>query len=297
MSTFASYVFIQAALIRFDGIEWRGKQLRVQTIIDHPKKGRVKVPERLVAYVSGVEKKTRSGETNTLRRSSRETSLREKPRNKKKKNPKKGRLPSRLTEKEWNEMDRAARRGFLTLVGGGGRHGKASQLKSVHRQWCEDREKPQIVHFKAFGGRAAVDRVLIDLAPIGQRGVDSGSTSWGLDLEQCKADILAEANFMGMELCSELCVDTADVEECIVDEAKRVAWETSSDVTLGVFEGDRQNAKTMSKALAVLWNIPEKEKLFIDDDSDPVQGGHEKTWRHKKKVMRRKRGGGHRQAW
>jgi hypothetical protein len=38
-----------------------GRQLKVEEIMDHPRKGRVNVPEKLVTYVLGVAKKTPRG--------------------------------------------------------------------------------------------------------------------------------------------------------------------------------------------------------------------------------------------
>ena len=59
----------QNAILRFHRTTFQGKRIKVEAIRDHPKKGRVKVPERLVAYVVGTVKKTpQKGRTNTMRR-------------------------------------------------------------------------------------------------------------------------------------------------------------------------------------------------------------------------------------
>jgi len=51
----------EAAIIRFDGVEFMGRRLKVEEILDHPRKGRVNVPEKLVTYVLGYAKKTPRG--------------------------------------------------------------------------------------------------------------------------------------------------------------------------------------------------------------------------------------------
>ena len=51
----------QAAIIRFHGVEFMGRRLKVEEICDHPSKGRVNVPEKLVSYVLGVAKRVPRG--------------------------------------------------------------------------------------------------------------------------------------------------------------------------------------------------------------------------------------------
>ena len=46
----------QAAIVRFHGVEFMGRKLRVEEIRDDPRKGRVKVPEKIVSYVLGAAK-------------------------------------------------------------------------------------------------------------------------------------------------------------------------------------------------------------------------------------------------
>jgi hypothetical protein len=305
----------QAAIIRFDGFEWRGKQLKVQPIIDHPKRGRVRVPERLVAYVSGEEKKTRSGESNKLRRSSRDEVNRPSRRQQSKKEG--YALPPRLDEKEWAEaeMDRAARKGFLTLIGGGKRAKKDASLKDLHRQWCDAREKPQIILYKASGGHDDVDRVLVDLSPLRLNGRFDGPNQAEDRLVKCKSEILAEATRSGMKLQSkedEGAVENADGEYSIALDDSICA------AAMGVFEGERAKAKAMTKGLAILWDIPEKEKQLNESENQTHKGNTRGKTQHRKrggghrlnelenqthqgnmrgKTQHRKRGGGHRQAW
>lgn len=56
----------QAAIVRFHGVEFMGRRLRVQPIIDDRRKGRVRVPEWLVTYVLGDAKKTPKRKKNDL---------------------------------------------------------------------------------------------------------------------------------------------------------------------------------------------------------------------------------------
>lgn len=51
----------EAAIIRFHGVEFMGRRLKVEEICDHPSKGRVNVPEKLVSYVLGVAKRVPRG--------------------------------------------------------------------------------------------------------------------------------------------------------------------------------------------------------------------------------------------
>lgn len=51
------------AISRFHGVEFMGRRLKVEKILDHPRKGRIHVPEKLVTYVLGAAKKTPRGKT------------------------------------------------------------------------------------------------------------------------------------------------------------------------------------------------------------------------------------------
>ena len=62
---------MQEAIIRFHGVEFQGRRLKVENILDHPSKGRVNVPEKLVTYVLGAAKKTPRGKNDfSLRKTS-----------------------------------------------------------------------------------------------------------------------------------------------------------------------------------------------------------------------------------
>jgi len=295
----------------------------VECIRDHPKMGRVRVPEQLVEYVSGQIKKTRSGEQNTLRRISRDDVDRlSRGQPSKKKGYGSRNVPHRLNEQERAELDRAAKRGFLTLTGGGNRRArKGSPLANIHRQWCDAREKPQIVLYKAIYGGRAIDEVVIDLSPLRLQGlfddpalVEEFSVKW-------KTDMLKEAYDAGMELReynNDEDDDDDDEEEShgdasadlgssftiTIDGSTKEAWATQPIwklpvVSIGVFEGERSKAKIMASALGKLWDIPEPEKAPAHGAKNRRTAGARNGGRTKMKGMseHRKRGGGHRQAW
>jgi len=61
----------EAAIMRFHGVEFMGRRLKVEEILDHPRNGRVHVPEKLVTYVLGAAKKTPRGKNDfSLRKTS-----------------------------------------------------------------------------------------------------------------------------------------------------------------------------------------------------------------------------------
>jgi hypothetical protein len=289
--------------LRFHGTTWKGKSIKVEEIRDHPKVARVRVPEAMVAYVSGAAKKTRSGRPNSLRRIAREeTTAVKKPT---KPNKKQRRTPSnnyntaatttrprgyifKLTTVEQQEFDRACRKGYVTLASTGFRRGRqANPLACTHRQWCDKREKPQVVLCKASGGRP-LDNIIVDLSPMRM-----GSEMKNDFLVKWKAQIMTAANNAGMELrrdykednCETLSTfddNDADEEECDTDvedvpSMEYVVTVTDADdwatqpidklpvLSMGVFEGERSNAKAMARELSELWGVleeppPESEK-------------------------------------
>ena len=309
---------LQAAILRFHGYEWRGKTLKVECIRNDHNSGLVRIPERMVEYVSGRMKKTRSGETNTLRRISRDDVERlSRGQPSKRKGYGSRNVPHRLNEEEQAELARAARKGYLSMLGGGNRRTrKGSPLINIHRQWCDARDKPQILLYKAIGGRA-VDEVVVDLSPLRLNGLFKDQ-----DLEEFlvrwKAQILTEAYNAGMELreasngeeeCDPIDIDCEDditiaSYTITIEASNQQAWATSPIwklpvVSLGVFEGERFMAKAMASSLAKLWDIPEIEKepgngAKTRRDAGARHGGQTKM---KGLTEHRKRGGGHRQAW
>lgn len=309
---------MQAAIIRFNGLEWRGKFLKVESIRDDYSSRRVRVPERMVEYVSGIAKKTRSGKTNELRRISRDDVDRlSRGQPSKRKGYGSRNVPHRLNDEERMEMDRAAGKGFLVLTGAGNRRTrKGSPLRNIHRQWCDARAKPQVIVYKAIGG-GALDQVIVDLSPLRLNGLFDDPGLVEEFLVKWKADILTVANHAGMKFQGVVDEDEGEEDSdndmsvqyvaTFGHEDYQLAWATNPIwklpvVSMGVFEGERTRAKAMAKALALLWDIPEtandseghKAGPSTRLDAGARTGGRTKT---KGLSQHRKRGGGHRQAW
>jgi hypothetical protein len=204
-------------------------------------------------------------------------------------------VPHRLNDDERQELDRAARKGYLTLIGGGNRRTrKGSPLKNIHRQWCDARDCPQILLYKAVGGKA-IDEVVIDLSPLRLHGLFDTPELVEDFLIRWKAEILSTAYETDMKLldktsstlntnddddeCEVASVDDDDNEsnsdrDCVeevqipttytitLQALDQQAWATNPIwqlpvVSLGLFQGERSKAKTMASKLAKLWNIPE----------------------------------------
>ena len=163
--TFPNVEEKERALLKFQGYELNGRQLKVECIRDRPGVNRVRVPEKMVLYMCGEVKKTSDGRVNTMRRVTRTDvdELSKPQRGAKKnvsssdKNNRKLAIPSEnslsLSETEKAEMDRAERKGFVSLLTSVYRRdGTQSPLVQVHREWCDARIKPQIIFCKAVGG-------------------------------------------------------------------------------------------------------------------------------------------------
>lgn len=267
--TFPTVAEKEAAIIRFHGYELEGKQIKVEPITKNGPRARV--PEALVQYTVGSTKKLRSGQTNTLRRISKDDVVRlSRGQPAKKKGYGSRGVCHRLNDNEQKAFERAERAGFVTLDGTGYRRGrKGSPLGNIHRQWCDARAKPQIVFCKASGGRP-LDNVIVDLAPLRINALSEDSSIVDGFLSEWKAQILVAAENAGMELKSEYEEDnteTLSLEDEGVDEddndiftvtidpttwASEPIWRLPA-VSIGVFEGERANAKKMAKELAVLW--------------------------------------------
>lgn len=264
----------------------------------------MKVPERMVAYVSGEAKKTRDGKVNSLRRNGRDAygiagSQKKKKENKKQLKAKrqltakKHRSPfSKLTTAEKEELSRAAKKGFLTMDGRTSGHRslsslcssealKASRVATAHRKWCAEREKPNIILYKASGRHSltVLDHVVVDLSPLSFEDLSAYGGTCDAAADDCmlkwKKEILAAASSAGMELKT-----TEDTEECSVnavnEDLKPVDISTLAEIytgklrdhrpisqrpfiSMGFFVGERTNAKAMARELAQLWELPESE--------------------------------------
>ncbi|CAJ1933206.1 unnamed protein product [Cylindrotheca closterium] len=350
------------ALLRFHNAELQGKPLKVEEIRDHPKKGRVRVPEKMVAYVIGGikngSKSSRKNQVNTMRQVRSQTKLQKKIKRKEKiKNKrnnktkpfshpattstmmmdsvpevqvqiqinepppptKKQRRPSqqkaeryKLTSKEQEELQRALRKGYVTLEGTGFRRGrKSSNLACAHRQWCcLQASKPQIVLCKASGGRP-LDCLIVDLSPLRERllllllqhndddddGVvlenavvhhnhnNNGFLLGEQEEEQEEQEnqeeesttsdnellwrlwngpIIQAAQNAGMELRTDYIQDNTlsdlsafqDLQDELVGFGNLPISQLPS-ISMGVFEGERSQAKAMARELANLWEIPQ----------------------------------------
>lgn len=302
--------------MRFHGCAFFGKNIKVEEIRDHPKMGRVRVPEKMVAYVSGSLKKTRSGKANTMRRISRlddnnNQNKKKKQMNhanssKKKKTKKKKRKTIKLSGSEQAEFERAIRKGYVTLESTGYRQGrKSSPLACAHREWCDEHEKPQIVLCKASGGRP-LDNIIVDLSTLRVMGDEDF-------LLHHKIEILSIATNSGMELRAEIeegggdentivCSEASDgTFHCVMtmesnendDAAKHISKIPVQ--SLGVFEGQRSQAKIMSRDLARLWDIPVQVEATVTSERDRNLSREEKTNRYKnQRQQQNKRKANHR---
>lgn len=310
----------EAAIIRFHGTKFRGRTLKVEEIRDLPRRGRVRVPERMIAYVSGPIKQSGSSSNsihqNSLRRVSKDDVERlSRGQPSKRKGYGSRAVPHRLNDAERAEIERAARKGFVTFVGGGNRRTrKGSPLANIHRQWCDARGKPQICLYKATGGSRPVDQVVVDLSPLRLNGLFDNSLQVEDYLVRWKTEILTAANANSMQLCRSV-DEEHDDEECDLDvagvsceivlkfdETTREAWATKPiwqlPVLALIFQGERSNAKALTKALALLWDIPEATEPG-GGANNRKDAGAKKGRENRMKGLshHRKRGGGHRQSF
>ena len=252
-----------------------GRPLRLECIRDSPNCKRVRVPEKLVNFLCGEAKKTRDGNVNSLRRargSQVDTSTKKTSKNKTKRD-----IPSKLNDVEFRAMERAARKGYVTLAGTAFRRGRrASPLANAHREWCDLREMPQIILCKATGGRP-LDNVIVDLSPLRLHGAIKESKALDDVMIKWKSEILIEAEKAGMVLRDDYIEDNTveipdnnefDEEEIETEFVVKIedfqSWVSEPIwklpcVSLGIFEGQRIHAKAMANSLAKLWVIPEGE--------------------------------------
>jgi len=290
----------------------------VEEVRDFDNRNRVRVPGKMVAFACGEPKKTRDGRTNNLRRISRDD-VERLSRGQPSKNRGYGsrNVPHRLDEEEQQEMDRASRKGYVTLAGTGYRRGrKGSPLANIHRQWCDAREKPQIILCKASGGRP-LDNVIVDLSPLRINGLFEDPSHVQDFLVKWKAQILAAAESAGMELRDDYVEDnTVDIGDDMenVDDSEEdarteyvavvnvEAWATQPIwrlpvVSIGVFEGERSKAKSMARELALLWEIPETHTEGGRGAKNRRSAGAKKGGKTKVKGLRQHRRKGRSDSW
>mmetsp|Transcript_31828 Transcript_31828/g.42429 ORF Transcript_31828/g.42429 Transcript_31828/m.42429 type:complete len:329 (+) Transcript_31828:752-1738(+) len=287
----------QAAIIKLHGFILNGRPMRVEPITDKPGINRVRVPEKIVAYTVGTIKKTRGGQLNKMRRNTHEGKHKRLSRedieklnlgrNSRRKNRDSQVSISSLNKKEVKSFERAMQQGFVTLEGTGYRRGrKGSALASLHRQWCDDRGKPHIVYCKASGGRA-LDNIIVDLSPLRMGALSPDKKIIDEFLSKWKIDILMAAENSGMILNESYEEDNTERLDTEINEDEEEERPNSTftitidpdtwsnnvinalpSVSMGVFEGERSQAKTMARALSDLWEVPDEEKIieFFGDE-------------------------------
>jgi hypothetical protein len=302
--------------------------LKVEEVKDSPKTGeRVNIPGKLVAYVTGskallneMRKRHTTTANNKLQRISRDDVERlSRGQASKQRGYGSRKVPHRLNDPERSEWDRAARKGYLSLVGSGNRRTrKGSPLVNIHRQWCDARAKPQILLYKATSGRT-IDQVVIDISPLRLHGmfddpshVEDFMVKWRAQAMtaavQCELEISEDSTNLYDNASNEIDISFDDRVDnntiyTITLENMQEAWATKPiwklpEVHIGIFEGERSKAKLMAKTLAELWEIPEEQKIpNVDGGNESVSAAQEKQKRKTFQAKERKRGGGHRQEW
>ena len=179
--------------------------------------------------------------------------------------------------------------------------------------------QPQIVLFKGKGSNP-VDRVVVDVSPLRMHAM-LGDVVAEECMVQRKVDILDAALRAGMDrIVEEEDDDDAMLWNPCGNQTSTIAATLTLDETAtttrsrgkspigklpvvhcgGVFAGERSKAKHMASSLGKLWGIP---ALVGDDIERRVSGSsdskHKSKRRDRKRYSghKRKRGGGHRQAW
>ena len=292
--TFPTVEEKEKALIKFHGYELNGRQLKVECIRDSPGINRVRVPEKMVMYMCGEVKKTSDGRVNTMRRVTLPVATKVRQGTKNSSNHKKVASNKadnsvRLSETELAEMSRAERKGYVSLMSTAYRQGrKSSVLANAHREWCDAREKPQVILCKASGGRP-LDNVIVDLSPLRIHGILDDPKAADEFLVKWKAQILLAAETAGMVLREDIIEDNTvsvfesddeldmSTPELVITLDNKKSWATLAIgklpvVSLGVFEGERTKAKAMAKELAALWEIPEQQEESLPESSKSRKG-------------------------
>lgn len=320
---FVSFPSVQekeAAIIRFHGTEFRGQQIKVEAIKDTPGGRRVRIPESMIAYVSGGPKKMKQprkkksanngsdgNSVGSLRSVSVPTTTKHANKNKQQlkrkaggsaSNVKKNNRKPRWSDAQLAELERAHRKGFITVSA------HNSRLASAHRTWCDGRRKPHICLVKQQQRFTAqtVDQVVVDLSPLrlgGTTTTTNDDADVSAQIAQFKADILTAASGCGMKLCGQMdeydeenASDNSDKGESALTTISSTASTASIPTTQPlrpidqlpaislIFQGERHQAKEMAKTLALLWEVPAPAERTVGSIA-----------------RRRRRGGGHRQAW
>jgi len=259
------------------------RRLRLEEIQDKP--NRVRVPEKLVYYAVGQEKRTRDGTKNTMRKANNirnvekgDTARKSSRRLRAKKTslPTTSSLLCTLNDSDKVAFERACRKGYISLDG---YYRSRSPLLSTHRIWCNSQDTPQMILRKGFSGKV-LDDFIIDFSPISNNDSieDEFLTSW-------KMNLMTIAENLGMTLKS-VTDNGIDLERNDIgytdaewDDAEGCDIETSRFL----FEGPRESSKAMARQVASMW---EEFKSSDEDNSD--HGDTADLGRYKNNIKRRK---------
>lgn len=317
------------AIVRFNGYKLNNRNLKVEDICDFASK-RVQVPEEFVTYSLGSKKKSDGSFNNLWNAVTEDNKVGHGNRNKKSRRKVKSasvksddykqrdivRKKSRMkvirrvndsSSPVRNSLEHAATKGYVTLEGTGFRRGrKSSTLAIIHRELCDLRNKPQVIHCKASSGRI-LDNVIIDLSPLRIGGL-SNATEQNNIWRELRTTIVNSAEDSGMILNPSYEEDNTE-NIILVDQekenltndqynkAKNIRrWNNGQikdlpSVSIGVFEGERVSAKAMIKELAQVWGL-EDSIITKEDLSSKVsirrkdfgKDGHRKQKTKSKKI-------------
>jgi len=247
------------------------------------------VPEKLVSYAVGQEKRTRDGSKNTLRKANnsrnpeRDDNVQKPSRRERAKKttvPTASSLLSKLNDSDKVAFERAVRKGYISLDG---YYRSKSPLLSTHRIWCNTQDLPQIILRKAFSGKI-LDDLIIDFSPlsinhVSINGVDQFLTTW-------KIKLMTVAQSIGMNLKS--MTDHGNDDDSI-EHTFEVTEEMEGcniETCRLVFEGSRESSKAMARQVVSMWD---EESLPNDDDDDTDHDEQEEWGKIKNKVKRKYR--------
>ena len=207
-------------------------------------------------------------------------------------------VPHRLNDVERAELNRAQRKGYVSLTGRGNRRTrKGSPLANTYRQWCDARGKPQIILYKSTGSetKQPVDRVLVDLSPLRLHASNDHVQDVELLVQNYMRRVNEAAANAEMDVCWERIATNGnnfldgtmeDADEDYDEEENhdyrhdslltgdsiviQESWATKPIwqlpfLVLGEYEGPRSQAKAMAKELSTAWQVAESDKGLFDE--------------------------------
>lgn len=231
------------------------------------------MPEKLVTYAVGQEKRTRDGSKNTLRKAnnSRYTEkddISNKP-SRRQKN-KKATMPtthssllSNLNESDKVAFERAVKKGYVSLDG---YYRSKSPLISSHRMWCSSQDIPQMILCKAHSGRI-LDDLIFDFSSLSINHLSTDAEVVDQFLITWKINLMTIAQNLGMTLKSITDHGNNNNDTVDIDYTFEVTEETEECQVQScrlVFEGSRESSKAMARQMVSMW---EESKLGIDNSS------------------------------